>query len=229
MQRVLPYALIVLVVALFGVGYALRGQLDLEVSVEAIRLFVDELGWIAPPIYVGLVTFRTFLFLPSWAVLIAGGLCFGVGVGALLGGLGLIVSALYQFAVARSIGQEWVRPRMTPRVRELERRVQRLGAVVVGLCTAHPVGPLTPVHVAAGLSSMALFSFGIAVVIAAPARSFVLALFGESLLDPGSPRFLAATGVLVAVSVIPLAHPWVRRQLLVAVRDPESSTNEEGT
>jgi uncharacterized membrane protein YdjX (TVP38/TMEM64 family) len=229
MRRLLPYALLALIVVLFGVGYVLRGQLDLEVSVEAIRRLVEDLGWVAPAIYVGLVTFRTFLILPTWPLLIAGGLCFGVAAGALLGGLGLIVSALYQFAISRSIGQEWLRPRVTPRVQELERRLGRLGAMMVGLLTAHPAVPLTPVNVAAGLSSVAVLSFTIAVVVAAPLRSFVLALFGESLVEPGSTRFMAATGVLVVVSILPFVHPWTRRQLLSALRDPESPEKREET
>lgn len=227
MRRALPYLLILLIAAAFAGGVQLRGELDLGVSAEAIQQFVIDLGWKGPAIYVGLVTFRTFLLLPSWAVLLAGGVCFGVVWGTLLGGAGILISALYQYALSRSIGREWVRPRMRRTTLGLQQRVERFGSLVVGFSTAHPIGPLTPIHVAAGLSSVPTAPFVIAVAIASPLRSFCWALFGESLLSFGSPRFLAATAVLVVIAVAPLGHPWVRRQLWGSVRPLGDGSAEE--
>jgi uncharacterized membrane protein YdjX (TVP38/TMEM64 family) len=218
MRRLLPPALVGLVLAGVAAGAYLRGDLPEEVSAEAIRDWVLALGWKAPAIYVGLVAFRTFLFLPSWAVLAAGGLCFGIALGTLLGGAGILVSALYQFVVARAIGRAWVRPYLGERTLRAERRLQRIGAVFVGFTTAHPIGPLTPFHLAAGLSAMPALGFVVAVLLASPLRSLSWSVFGASLLDTGSPRFWLTTAVLLLVTVLPLAHPKVRGALFGSSR-----------
>lgn len=213
MKRVLAYLLLALVAVGFGVGALARGQLDLEVTPQSIRVFVEGLGWWGPGIYLALVAFRTFLLLPSFVVLTAGGLGFGILTGTLLGGAGLLISALYQFTLSRGIGRELVRPRMRPRLLEFERRVERFGPILVGFSTAHPIGPLTPVHIGAGLSSISALAFVVAVAVAVPLRSLGWVLLGEGLYDLGSPLFIGTTLVLVAVTLLPLALPRVRRQL----------------
>jgi uncharacterized membrane protein YdjX (TVP38/TMEM64 family) len=218
MRRLLPPILLALVLAAVVAGAYLRGSLPDEVSAEAIRDWVLGLGWQAPAIYVGLVAFRTFLFLPSWAVLAAGGLCFGIAFGTLLGGAGILVSALYQFVVARAIGRAWVRPYLGERTLRAERRLQRVGAVFVGFTTAHPIGPLTPFHLAAGLSAMPALGFVVAVLLASPLRSLSWSVFGASLLDWRSPRFALTTAMLVVITVLPLFHRGVRRALFGSAR-----------
>lgn len=214
MKRSVAYLLIAIVAAGFVVGGLAREQLDLDVTPEAIRAFVEGLGWWGPGIYVVLVTFRTFLLLPSFAVLIAGGLGFGVLAGTLLGAAGLLISALYQFGVSRGIGRELVRPRLRPRLLEMERRIERFGPLVVAFSTAHPIGPLTPVHLAAGLTSMPALAFIAAVAFTVPLRSLGWVLLGEGLHDMGSPLFIGATLGLLVVTLLPLLHPGVRRGLL---------------
>jgi uncharacterized membrane protein YdjX (TVP38/TMEM64 family) len=218
MRRLLPPFLLALVLAAIAGGAYLRGDLPDEVSAEAIRDWVLALGWKGPAIYLGLVAFRTFLLLPSWAVLAAGGLCFGIALGTLLGGAGILCSALYQFLVARAIGRAWVRPYLGERTLRAERRLQRVGALFVGFTTAHPIGPLTPFHLAAGLSAMPALGFVVAVLLASPLRSLSWSVFGSALLDTGSPRFWITTAALVVVTLVPLAHPRVRAALFGSER-----------
>ena len=91
MRRVLPFALIALVAAGFYVGATLRADLGFKWSAQAVQSFMLGLGMKAPLIFVGLVTFRQFFFLPSGVVLTAGGLLFGALLGTLLGGAGIVL------------------------------------------------------------------------------------------------------------------------------------------
>ena len=91
MRRILPFALLALVVGALVLGRAARQEAGIEVSAESIQTWVSSLGWQAPALYVGLVTFRIFLLLPSWVVLSAGGLVFGAFLGTVLGGLGVLM------------------------------------------------------------------------------------------------------------------------------------------
>jgi uncharacterized membrane protein YdjX (TVP38/TMEM64 family) len=220
MVRTRSLLLLVLLAAAFAGGYALRREIGIELSVEsaedsvrAIRSWVFELGWAGPAAYVGIVTFRQVLLLPSWALLVAGGLLFGTLLGALLGGLGIVISAVICFGLGRGIGRAWVQERLGERLRGIERGLDRAGALAVGLVTAHPLGPLTPVHLAAGVSTMSVVVYIGAVAVGGPARAFAWSLLGSSLLDM-APAGLAASGAaLVLVAILPLAHPGVRRWL----------------
>ena len=152
----------------------MRSQLGVELGAEPLRDWVRSLGLVAPVVYVGLVTFRQFLLVPSTLLLAAGGLAFGAALGTLLGGVGIVLSALLGFTLARTLGREWLRLRMGDRLGALERHSQRVGPLVVGLATAHPLGPMSPFHWGAGLASMSWLAFFAVVLVAGPARAFLL-------------------------------------------------------
>ena len=211
MHRVLPIALIALVAGGYYAGVALRADLGIEWSVQAVQAFVLGLGLKAPLIFVGLVTFRQFFFLPSGVVLTAGGLLFGAALGTLLGGIGIVLSALMLFFLARGMGSGWVRSRLRVRFRSFDRRARTAGPVVVGLMTGHPMGVMTPFHLAAGVSGISWLAFLVVVLVAGPIRAATYAYLGANLLDVGSARFWLASALLVALAILPLAHPRVRR------------------
>src|SRR5262245_42731493 len=136
-----PWVLVAIIATLFLAGHYTRTRLGVELGVEDLRIWVRSLGLVAPIVYVGLVTFRQFLLVPSTLVLAAGGLAFGAGLGTLLGGLGIVLSALLGFTLARTLGREWLRLRMGERLAQLEKHSRRVGPLLVGLATAHPLGP----------------------------------------------------------------------------------------
>jgi uncharacterized membrane protein YdjX (TVP38/TMEM64 family) len=215
-RRFAPLLLVALIAVLFLGGQLVRSQLDVELSAEAIRDLVLGFGWKAGAAFVGLVTFRQFLFLPSAVVLPAGGLVFGAELGTLLGALGILASAVLKYTIARSLGREWLRPHFGAAVDAFERRAAAAGPVLVGLVTAHPMGPMSPIYWGAGFAALPALSFVVAVALTAPVRAFAYSFFGSTLLDPGAPRFWIATIVLAVVSLAPLAHRGFREKLLRA-------------
>jgi len=214
-RKILALVLAAALVLLVGAGHEFRTSAGIEISPESLREYVQALGPVAPIVFLGMVTFRSVLLLPSAVVLTAGGLAFGAWLGALLGGIGLVASALWCFAAARWLGREWVQSRIPERLRPLEERAESLGPPLIGLATAHPMGVMTPLYFAAGLSRIRFAPFLAACAIAGPVRAGLYAWFGSQLVDVGSPRFWASTAVLAAAAVLPLAHPRVRGWLLV--------------
>jgi len=205
------------VAGLFLAGSFVREELGFEFSIEgltSVREWVTGLGWLGAAAYVGLVSFRTFLLLPSYLVLLLGGLAFGAMFGALWGALGLMLSSLLQFGLARLLGDEWVRPRLGERGRALEDRVRRAGPGIVWAMMAHPAGPLTPTNLAAGLASMPFWEFALAIALGAPLRAGAWAVLGTSILSWGIGTSAALTVVLGALLVLPLAIPSVRHFVL---------------
>jgi len=207
--RIVPLALLLgLVVA----GIVARRELGIEGSLAGVQAFVQHLGWWGPVAYVLVVVFRQFLALPAALVLLVGGLCFGGLVGTMLGTAGIVLSGLMKFGIARAIGRDWLRGHFGPRFEAIDARVGRLGPTLVGFGTAYPVGPLSPFHWAAGLSSISLGSFAAALVLGAPVRASAYSFLGASMLDRWSPEFVITVGLL-ALALLPLASARFRRRL----------------
>jgi uncharacterized membrane protein YdjX (TVP38/TMEM64 family) len=212
MRRPLLLILPAIAVAL-AVGHFVRARAGLELSAVSIQRWVDELGWAAPVIYLGLVTFRHFLFLPSTVILPAGGLCFGAAIGAALGALGIILTGLGQFALVRVLRPRWMLSQVDRTVWGFERLIERAGPWLVALATGLPAAPMSAVHLAAALSPLSMAAFAVALSLGAVVRASTLAFFGSVLLDVGSPRFYLASLLLVAAFVLPLLIPGLRRRL----------------
>lgn len=203
-------------VALAGfvlLGFLVRDRLGMELSPAGVQDAVARLGWSGPFVFFGLVMFRQFLAIPSWLLLPAGGFCFGTALGTALGGGALIVSGCMKFWLARWAGRAWFRRNFGEHFRRLERHVDRLGPVVIGLSTAHPLGILAPFHWGAGLSSIRFAPFALAIVLGAPVRAFAFSALGATIVDPSTPEFRAVCLGLGAVVLLPLAIPRVRRRL----------------
>jgi uncharacterized membrane protein YdjX (TVP38/TMEM64 family) len=198
--------------AALGAAAWLRAWLGVEWSAESLRQTVARAGPWAPVGFVSLVAFRQLFALPSVLVLTSAGLLFGTALGTLVGGVGMAINACLVFATARLMGREWVQKRVRERWPRWEERSRRAGPPFIALMTGHPMGVLTPFHFAAGVSGIGWLAFLLAVVPTAPLRAACYSFLGANLLDPLSPRLWIATLLLLAVALLPFAHPRVRRR-----------------
>ena len=191
----------------------LREQIGVEMSSESIQSAVRGLGYWAPLGFVGIVSIRQFLALPSVLVLGSAGLLFGAGYGALLGGIAMTLNAFLMFFIARYMGADWVRARLHERFPNFEDRARAAGPFLIALATGHPMGPQTAFHFGAGVTPISALVFGLVVLPAALFRAACYAFLGANILEPTSPKFWAASAALMLVSVAPLAHPGLRARL----------------
>src|SRR5204862_3630779 len=127
--------------AFIGRAHTLRTRFGPSASVEAVQTWAESLGWRAPLAFVGLVIVRQVLLLPAALLLTAGGLVFGGGLGAALGGTGIVCSALVNFAVARRIGPAILPGTIGDRVRHISSGGQIPFLISIAVVTAHPIGP----------------------------------------------------------------------------------------
>ncbi len=211
---------VVVVAAVLIAAQWLRAHLGLHPSVDAVRAWADGLGWRAPAAFLGLVVVRQFVLLPAVLLLTAGGIIFGGVLGTMLGGTGIIVSGIVNFAFARRVGDVMIPGEWRARLHRLSARGPTAVAAFIGLATLHPVGPLHAAHWAAGCSTIAASTFVLLIVPASYARAAALATFGSKLGDWGSPSSVLLTVGLLAAIVIPLAVPSVRRRLFPAPTAP---------
>jgi uncharacterized membrane protein YdjX (TVP38/TMEM64 family) len=216
-RRVIGILAVLLVLSLLA-GWAVRQQLGVEFSTRSLQTIVASMGWKAPALFLGLLTFRQFIFLPAIVILPVGGLCFGTTLGTILGATGIVFSALITFTLARNVGGEWLRDLFGHHYAWLEGHIEKAGPPVVGLVTAHPTGPMSALFWGAGFSSMALLPFLLAVTVGGSVRALAYSFLGSTLLVPGSRQFYVAATVLALAAVLPLAHPGLRARLL-SMRD----------
>ncbi len=206
------WVLLFLAVA-YLLGSTAQEQLGVSFTIEGLQEFrrwVQSLGWWGPAVFILLVVFRLFIGLSSHLVLILGGLALGVTGGVLWGSLGLVASALVLFYLARLLGADWVQRRFGEQYTSMLERIERVGVVAILAITAHPLGLLTPAHLAAGLVGLSAGPFAVAVTLAAPIRTAPYAFLGTAVMDLTGTQSLAIAGALLLAFVLPLLSPKVR-------------------
>ena len=186
-------------------GHSVRGHLDFASTPASIQTWVASLGWWGPVFYVLVFVGRQFLFLPAGLLLPVAGVCFGAWAGTALATLAIIASGLTKFGLARAMRRGYREGDPT--------NPGRVGPAMVSLATAHPLGPLSWSHWAAGFSSIRLGAFAVALALGAPVRAFAMSYLGSTLVQPHAMNLMVMVGALLAIVTLPVLHPGVRRRL----------------
>jgi len=219
-RRRLLFIAVALGVALVS-AFFVRESIRVEWNAESVRILVEQAGFWGPLIFVVMMTFRFAVLVPSPILLTASGICFGVVAGTLYGGLGLLLSALLKFAVAKLAGRESLIAQLPESAsRRLAVANSRLGIGLLGAASSYPVGPAGLIHVGAILSGMRIVPFALAVGVGSVIRAGTFSYFGNALTE-GDGLAIAA-GILTAVAVVPLLVPPWRSWLVAQVRTPRS-------
>jgi uncharacterized membrane protein YdjX (TVP38/TMEM64 family) len=212
-RRSIQIAGVLLAALAIAAGVALRNHLGVELHPEALRQQVEALGPLAPVIFVAALSLRFVLLIPSAVLLTVGGACFGVALGTLYGALGLTLMGLLQFLLVQLAGADALRARVPSRFAgALHAARSWRGATTLAVVSAYPVGPQTPVQLAAALAGMGLITFLASVGAGAMLRAGLFSWFGSALLQ--GERTLLAAGLIGAVIALPFLHPRSRRFVL---------------
>jgi uncharacterized membrane protein YdjX (TVP38/TMEM64 family) len=202
-------------IALIALGRVAAARLGIEWNPASVRELVAGLGAWGPVLFVGLLTFRQILLVPSQILLVAGGLCFGVAEGTVYGAAGLVLSGTLLFLLARYVGKEAMLARIPDELKPvLDAAGRRAGPALIALGTGYPVGPLSAYHAGAGLTTISLGVFVAAVAVGGVVRGLVYTYFGSALVGGMGTTLLIAGGLLLLAALLPLASPRARRWIL---------------
>jgi uncharacterized membrane protein YdjX (TVP38/TMEM64 family) len=208
-RRTVERALSVGVIALGLAGaYWLHVYLDLEWKPEALRDYVAALGLLGPVAVVAIMTFRPFLGLPTWLVLLACGMLFGPWLGALYGAIGGLLGGALIFGIARAFGRDAVQARIGGALRVFDDLLASRGVPWLALYSAVPITPLTPIFASAGVSRMGLWPFCAAVGIGLLPRSGVFTFAGQAAIERSATNIAIAAGLIVAAAAV----TWLLRR-----------------
>jgi len=208
----LRFAVLMALVAATGVVAVWRTRAGLPLTPDAIRAEIASWGPLAPVVFIGAWALRPFLFFPTILLFVGGGLAFGATWGTMYSVIGGTVAGVITFALARALGREFVQTRIEDRFPDLHE--ERWGPGLVFLLNLIPIVPITAINYGAGLSRISLGRFIVAVIAGLTPRALAYSMFGSSVVNIRSPRFIAAVVLLVVLIVVPA---WLRRRLLADV------------
>lgn len=203
-KTALVMLLLTAVVALFcGVMFS-------QVSVEDIRALLARCGLWAPLAYIALFTFLPAVFFPVAILALAGGLLFGLVAGSVYTLIGAALNCYLMFLLSRHLGRERVRRyvmgALSPAWRgRLERSAGREGFLLLVILRLIPAVPYNLINYAFGLTDMAVTSYMLASVIGIIPGTLVFINLGDKAMDPASPAFWGAVGLLLLLLVVTVA------------------------
>jgi uncharacterized membrane protein YdjX (TVP38/TMEM64 family) len=149
---------------------------------EALRQWVEDIGWLGPAALMGLMTLAIVLSpLPSAPIALAAGAAYGHIWGTVYVSIGAETGALAAFAIARFLGgetlQRWFGQKLALGLLGSQRRLM---ALVFGLRLL-PFVSFDVVSYAAGLTPLAAWRFALATLAGIVPISFLLTHFGDRL------------------------------------------------
>jgi uncharacterized membrane protein YdjX (TVP38/TMEM64 family) len=200
-RRIVIYAAVTAVVFAY---VALTGNIP---SSDEARDFGNDLGPLAPFLYVPLFVLANFLI--AWPILAgAAGLLFGTAAGTPLALAGVTAAALTQMAVARRLAGEH-RGRLLPkRTRAIEKFLTDNGTVAVMESRIVPLVPYGVVNYSGGLTHLAYKAMAFGTLIGAAPKVFAYTALGGSLDDLTSPEALTALALLVILGLAGALFVW---------------------
>ncbi len=199
----LPALLLFALLGITGVACAIalaRGW----VSPELIQSLVKRSGPGAMAVYVGAVVVLELLWMPRVWGLVAGGVLFGPFVGFALSIVADLTSALIGYSLARGAARVWVRTLLErrPKARRLvDILAEKRGAATIALLRVCPIAHYTLCNYVAGVAGVRPGPFLLGTVVGLLPAALLYSFLGDSLLRPGSPKFIV-TASLIAVTVV---------------------------
>ena len=118
------------------------------------------------------------------------------------------------YLLAQMLGTARVNWRFGAAYQSVLERIQRVGAIAIFAVTAHPIGLLTPAHLAGGLVGMSANHFAVAITLAAPLRATPYAFLGTAALDMSAMQSLTIAVAMIAAFLLPLLSPRVRNWIM---------------
>jgi uncharacterized membrane protein YdjX (TVP38/TMEM64 family) len=246
--RLLRIGLSVLLVVAITLAWFNRDQL----TVDAIKAWVEHGGVWEPAVFIGVYTIAPALFLPGSVLTLAGGALFGPFTGALLSLIGATIGATVAFLIARYLAADWVERRVSGRLQEIKEGIEREGWRFVAFVRLVPLFPFNLLNYALGLTRLSVQTFAITSFITMAPGALAYAYLGDVGREAvsGGPdlvrKGLLALALLAAVALLPsLIRRWRRPEkmssqqlqtllsqgespLVLDVRNPDEFVGERG-
>ena len=191
-----------------GTGFILLScYLAAAVTPQQLQQLLKNLGPLAAAGYIVLFAVLPAFFFPVAVLALAGGLMFGLVRGSLYTFVGAIINCTLMFLMARYIGREQIRALVRRKLPlQWQKRLEGLGgkegALLLIILRLIPAIPYNLINYAFGLTEMRLSAYLLFSAIGIIPGTLAFINIGDKALDPASPDFWIALGLLTALLVI---------------------------
>jgi uncharacterized membrane protein YdjX (TVP38/TMEM64 family) len=193
--NVLRVAIVAVLVA--ASAYILRVHSELFDDPKLLKGEVLSWGVWGPTIYMLLYAVGPSFLIPGAVMTVAAGLAFGAWWGSLWSVIGADAGAVVAFGAGRFLGRSFVERTMGARLRQLLGQLERNGFYVTLYLRLVPVIPYNAFNLLAGASPIRFRDYFWASIVGMIPSTVLFALLGDSLWNPGSPRFFMAASLIV--------------------------------
>ena len=167
---------------------------------ELIRETLAGLGPWAPAVYMAMFAVLPAFFFPVAVLALAGGLVFGLWLGALYTFIGAVINCSVMFWMARHWGREKIRAmieaKLAPQWKtRLEKLEGREGFVLLIVLRLIPAVPCNLINYTFGLTGMTYPAYILASALGIIPGTFAFINIGDKALDISSPGFWTAIGL----------------------------------
>jgi uncharacterized membrane protein YdjX (TVP38/TMEM64 family) len=188
--------LAILVILVGFSAYILTAHRDWFVNPKLLKGEVVSWGAWGPIIYMLLYAIGPSFLLPGAVMTIGAGLAFGIWRGAIWSLIGADAGAIVAFGAGRFLGRQFVERKLGVRLRWILDRLERNGFYLTLYLRLVPVIPYNAFNLLAGASPIRFKDYFWASVVGMVPGTVLFALLGDSLWNPGSPRFFITLGLI---------------------------------
>lgn len=122
-------------------------------SLEIID-WINNLGWLAPVLFLILYSLASLMFLPTMVLTLAGGAIFGPVIGTVLNLIGATFGAAFSFLISRHLIYEWFSKKRGEKLNKLIAGVDQKGWMFVAFLRLFPIIPFNLVNYGLGVTGI---------------------------------------------------------------------------
>ena len=195
----LRLALFAAVVLGLFVTATLSGSLP---DADEVRDWGKDLGWAGPLIYMPAAACGLCLFVPGPVLAGGAGLLFGTAGGTPIALAFIVLGAVMQMSISRSLAGDAAAHLLPERVKRFDHFIEERGFWAVFYMRLAPAIPYNLVNYGAGLTSLRVRAMAAGTAVGALPRTFAWVALGGSLSDLDSPEAKVAIGLLIVMAVV---------------------------
>lgn len=148
------YQLIKILLFILTLGALISGALVFQAHAPEIIIWIDELGWMAPVLFLIVYCVATIILLPTMVLTLAGGVIFGPIIGTILNLFGATFGAAVSFLISRHLIYDWFSQIKGEKINKIITGVNKKGWLFVALLRLFPIVPFNLVNYGLGITGI---------------------------------------------------------------------------
>ena len=176
----------------------------LEVDPQDVVLFMGQFEPYSVLVFIGLYVLCVYIPFGTTLLSVVAGLYFGVGMGSVLTIACALTLSFGPFFMSRFLIHDWLYKHMnTGKAKKIIDTINQNSGLILFYIRLIPTIPFELQNYAAGLTNISIKNFFLATLFGISPIIVLLALFGETLQDIGSPQFFVSIGILILFMIGP--------------------------